>query len=132
LIGVVLSRQLGIDVEKIRADFATEKIAARFFSANEVRNLVSLSPEKRGAAFFSCWTRKEAYIKGRGEGLSYPLNGFDVSLLPGEPAALLASRTDPAEVSRWSLISLEPAPGYAAAVAVEGRDLELSCWAWLG
>jgi 4'-phosphopantetheinyl transferase len=81
-------------------------------------------------AFFHCWTRKEAYIKARGEGLSLPLDQFDVSLVPGEPAAVLGIRQDPSEASRWSLQELDPAPGYAAALAVEAHGLHLACWQW--
>ena len=81
-------------------------------------------------AFFLCWTRKEAYIKARGEGLSLPLDQFDVSLVPGEPAALLSTHRNPHEAFRWSLQELTPAPGYAAALAVEGHGWHLACWQW--
>ena len=66
---------------------------------------------------FLCWTRKEAYIKARGEGLSLPLDQFDVSLIPGEPAALMNTRPDPDEAFRWSLQELTLDSGYAAALA---------------
>jgi 4'-phosphopantetheinyl transferase len=92
--------------------------------------LQALSPDLQREAFFRCWTRKEAYIKARGEGLSLPLDQFDVSLAPGAPAALLGTRPDSSEASRWSLQNLDPAPGYAAALAVEGRGCRLACWQW--
>jgi len=82
-------------------------------------------------AFFNCWTRKEAYIKAKGEGLSMPLDRFAVTLAPGEAAALLETRDDPQEASRWSLRELHPGPGFAAAVAVEGDGWNLKCWQWL-
>ena len=81
-------------------------------------------------AFFNCWTRKEAYIKARGEGLSLPLDQFDVSLAPGDPATLLNVRGDPLEASCWSLQELIPGPGYVAALAVEGHGWRLACWEW--
>ncbi len=79
-------------------------------------------------AFFACWTRKEAYIKARGDGLSLPLDQFAVSLAPGEPAALLYTAWDPQEAARWALHDLAPGPGYRAAVAVTGHDSQLTCW----
>ena len=81
-------------------------------------------------AFFNCWTRKEAYIKGRGLGLSLDLNQFDVSLIPGEPAAILNIREEGQDVSRWSLHALSPGPGYKAALVVEGHPRSIKCWQW--
>jgi 4'-phosphopantetheinyl transferase len=84
----------------------------------------------RAEAFFNCWTRKEAYIKARGECLSLPLDRFDVSLRPGEPARLLGTRMNDEEVSRWSLLELSVCEGYALALAVEGSDWHLKCFGW--
>lgn len=128
LFAVARGREVGVDVERVSPRVECENIAGRFFSPREVAGLLALPPPRREAAFFDCWTRKEAYIKARGEGLSLPLDAFDVSLAPGEPAALLANRLDPAEVSRWSLRGLAPWPGFAAAVAAEGRGWRLKCW----
>jgi 4'-phosphopantetheinyl transferase len=128
LYAVTRGREVGIDLEYIRSDLEVEQIAERFFSRREVATLRTLPPEVQRQAFFLCWTRKEAYIKARGEGLSLPLDQFDVSLIPGEPVALLSTQGDPYEVSRWSLQELTPAPGYAAALAVEGRGWHLACW----
>ncbi|MDX1523036.1 MAG: 4'-phosphopantetheinyl transferase superfamily protein, partial [Anaerolineae bacterium] len=75
-------------------------------------------------------TRKEAYIKAIGEGLSHPLDTFDVSLRPGEPAKLLAIRNTPQAIDRWSIYHLRPAPDYVAALVVEGQDLSINCWRW--
>ncbi|MCA1567210.1 MAG: 4'-phosphopantetheinyl transferase superfamily protein [Acidobacteria bacterium] len=121
-------RELGVDLEHMRPDFAGEDIAERFFSAREVSMLRTLPAEARTPAFFNCWTRKEAYIKARGEGLSHPLDAFDVSLIPGEPAALLGTRGDPRELTRWSLHSLDVGEAYAAAVVVQGTDYTLRLW----
>jgi 4'-phosphopantetheinyl transferase len=122
-------REVGVDVEQARADFAGEEIAARFFSAREVECLRAVGQDLRTEAFFNCWTRKEAYIKAIGEGLSRPLDSFAVSLTPGEPAALLYS-ANASEPSRWSFRELKPAPGYAAALAVEGHGWRLLCYDW--
>lgn len=130
LCAVGLSREIGVDLEYIRADLADEQIAERFFSAVEVATLRSLPVQMQPEAFFNCWTRKEAYIKGRGEGLSLPLDQFDVSLVPGEPARLLNTRGDPQDVYRWSLQALSPGAGYVAALAVEGHAWRLQCWDW--
>ena len=108
----VQDHEVGIDVEHIKKDFETEGIAERFFSAGEVETLNTLAAEERPAAFFRCWTRKEAYIKAIGSGLSHPLDSFDVTLAPGEPAAI--SRVE----ELWSLFDLDVAPDYAGALAV--------------
>jgi len=131
LYGVSRGREVGIDLERIRPDFADDRVAERFFSSREVAALRSLPQSMRRDAFFNCWTRKEAYIKARGEGLSLRLDQFDVSLAPGEPAALLDTQDDPQEACRWSLQELAPSPGYVAALAVEGHDWQLKCWQWL-
>ncbi len=130
LYAVSRGRDVGVDVEYVRADLADERIAERFFSPREVAMLRAVPAEQRREAFFHCWTRKEAYVKARGEGLSLPLDQFDVSLAPGEPAALLSTPGDPPEVTRWSLRALDPGPGYIAALAVEGNGWRLRCWQW--
>lgn len=113
-------RELGIDVESIRPDFATEAIAQRFFAPAEVAALRGVADDLRTQAFFTCWTRKEAFIKARGKGLSIPLDAFEVSLVPGAAAAILVTHDDAAEAPRWSLHDLHPGPGYVGALAVAG------------
>ena len=130
LLGLTSGREIGVDVERHRADVTDEPLAERFFSAREVAVLRALPPEQQTEAFFNCWTRKEAYIKARGEGLSFPLARFDVSLAPEEPAALLRTRGEPREAARWSMLNLSPGAGYAGAVIAEGRDWRLQCWDW--
>lgn len=115
-------REIGVDLEFIREDLADDKIAERFFSRREIDALKTVAADLRKQAFFNCWTRKEAYIKARGEGLSMPLDEFDVSLVPGEPAALLRNHKEPAEVSRWSMQSVAVPDGYVAALVASGRD----------
>lgn len=130
LYAITRNRRIGVDLEYIRTDFACEQVAERFFSSRERATLRSLAPRLKHQAFFTCWTRKEAYIKARGEGLSLPLDQFDVSLAPGGPAALLNTRGDPQEANRWSLRELKPGPGYVAALAVEGQGWQLRFWQW--
>jgi len=118
-------REVGVDVEYIREELADEKIAERFFSVREIEMLKSVPAESKKRAFFNCWTRKEAYIKALGEGLSMPLDEFDVSLAPGEPAALLLNHKEPEEVRRWTMRAIPAPPGYVAALVVEGSDWRL-------
>jgi 4'-phosphopantetheinyl transferase len=124
-------REIGIDLEWIRPDLANEQIAERFFSPREVATLRALPTHMQPDAFFACWTRKEAFLKALGDGLARPLDRFDVSLAPGEPARLLHIDGELEEVSRWSLQELKPAPGYAAAIAVEGHGWNLARWKWV-
>ncbi len=126
LVAVAREREVGVDLEKVRA-IEVEEIAERFFSAAEVAVLRGLPADRRVDAFFRCWTRKEAYLKATGKGLSGGLDQFDVSLAPGEPAALLAHRGAPAEAGRWQLRELAPAPGYVGALAVEGPSPAVWC-----
>jgi 4'-phosphopantetheinyl transferase len=124
------NRQVGIDVEYKRAGLDYEALAKVSFSPNEQASLRSLPYDVKQEAFFNCWTRKEAYIKARGTGFSIPTDQFDVSFLPGEPAALLQHREDLRETTRWSLRELEPGMGYTGALAVEGVGWRLHCWQW--
>ncbi len=131
LYAITRHREVGVDLERLRPDLEGEQTAERLFSPREIAVLRALPPNLRLEAFFTCWTRKEAYIKARGGGLTLPLDRFDVSLAPGEPAALLSINGDRQEASRWLLQSLAPAPGYLAALAVEGHDLRIKCWQWI-
>jgi len=118
-------RDLGVDLEYVKDDFDDELIASRFFSRAEVFALRTVSAELRKQAFFNCWTRKEAYIKARGEGLSMPLDQFDVSLRPNEPAALVNNYREEREVERWTMKTIPAPEGYVGALVVEGHDWQL-------
>jgi 4'-phosphopantetheinyl transferase len=109
--------ELGVDVEYLRPLDDSEAIAKRYFSAAEVTELLSLKPQERALAFFRCWTRKEAYIKAIGEGLSIPLDCFQVTLLPGKPARFIQIAAEMGNADDWTLHHLEPAPGYIGALA---------------
>jgi 4'-phosphopantetheinyl transferase len=125
LLAFALGRNLGIDVEFVRPEFPADEIAELYFSEQEVTELRALPPGMRAEGFYLCWTRKEAYIKARGEGLHIPLQSFNVSLTPGQP-----ERLESADSCRWSIRSLYPDPLYAGALVAEGQDLCLRQWAW--
>ena len=128
LIAVTRGRKVGVDVELIREGIELENLSSRNFSQMENQELMALPVEQRTLGFFACWTRKEAYIKAQGLGVSLPLDSFDVQL--GESAVLRATRPDASESARWSLHSLNVESNYAAALAVEGNDFEIRCWDW--
>lgn len=121
LLAFARGRALGVDVELMRQDFDHAAIAARFFSEDEQRQLAALAPADRYEGFFRCWTRKEAYIKAVGTGLSLPLHQFDVSLKPGDENALLCTRPDGAEAALWSMRDIPAGDGYVAALCVRGH-----------
>ncbi len=132
LIAITKNREIGVDIEAINPKTSCLEIAQRFFSPLEQSALSSLPEHLQTTAFFTCWTRKEAYIKAVGKGLSIPLNEFDVTLAPGEPAALLNVKQNPDEASKWSLIELISSSDMVAAVAVAGHCWKLHCWQWTG
>lgn len=123
-------REVGVDIEYMLPGRAEMSIARRFFSPYEVAALQAVPAAQQTQAFFSCWTRKEAYVKTRGLGLSLDLNLFDVSLAPGEPAALLNIREPGQRLEDWSLWNLEPGDGYAAALALKGALCQVVCCEW--
>jgi len=118
--------EIGVDVEYVKEDFATEDIARHFFSAYEVETLTGLPETEKAAAFFRCWTRKEAYIKATGRGMSQPLDGFDVTLRSEDDVALL--RTEDGSHERWRLLDIAVGAGYAGALAVEKPVGNIRYW----
>jgi 4'-phosphopantetheinyl transferase len=123
LLAFSLGRELGVDLEYVRADIASEEIAERYFSSREVAELLSLAQPQRAEGFFLCWTRKEAYVKAIGNGLQIPLKSFSVGLTRSEP-----ERIESADHERWALRSLRPASAFVGAIVAEGRDWQLRCW----
>ena len=131
LCAVTRGREIGVDIERLREDFEVFEVADRFFSRPEVDALRALPEASLREGFFTCWTRKEAYIKARGEGLSMPLDRFVVSVAPGSEARLLSSQEDTGGSEEWTLRALDPGEGYVAALAVEGAGpFELRCFDW--
>lgn len=131
LYAVARDKEVGLDIEMVREDVASLEIAERFFSTREVAMLRGLPQELQTVGFFNCWTRKEAYIKALGEGLSRSLQSFAVSLIPGEKAVLLSSDDDSQDAARWSLLEIFPGAGYVAALIAEGSAPTLRCWQWM-
>ena len=116
-------REVGIDVEAVRELPDADDVAARWFSRQEYATYRTLEPGDRALGFFQCWTRKEAFIKALGDGLFHPLDRFDVSLAPGEPARILRVEDVPGDRCRWRLEGFSPVPGFVAAVVAE-RPIE--------
>src|SRR6185295_11775094 len=111
LLAFSTDHEIGVDIEQERSVPEMDSIADRHFSPRESAALRRLDNPERARAFFRCWTRKESFIKAVGEGLSYALDAFDVTLDPGEPARLLRVAGDPDAVRRFHLEGLEPAAG---------------------
>ena len=111
---------VGIDIEPENPGIARSGIAEHFFAPGEIDHLSSVPEEDQDHAFLECWTRKEAYLKGKGGGLSLPLDGFEVSFGPGLPARLIRADTDPSDCMSWTLVDLTPnvPGGFVAALAV--------------
>lgn len=122
--------EIGVDLEYISPIPDVKQIAVRFFSPRENAWFQVLPESHVAEAFFNCWTRKEAIIKAIGDGLTLPLDQFDVSLVPGEPARLLVVQGDSEEAGRWWLKALKPAPGYTGALAIQGHGLDVRYWQW--
>jgi 4'-phosphopantetheinyl transferase len=118
--------QIGVDLEHVRRMNDMQQIADRYFCSEEAAEIMSLSSEERARAFFCCWTRKEAYIKAIGDGLSCPLDSFRVTVRPNADARLIHIGGNRATAKMWTLQDLNLATGYAAAVAYRDRHRSLS------
>ena len=121
---------MGIDIEALRPVPEAENIAARFFAPGEIEAFRLVAPAERERAFFSCWTRKEAFVKAVGSGLSHSLRSFEVTLRPGEPARIVQAGTMGSEARDWTLTELPAVPGYVGALAVKGDPRAIHYRAW--
>jgi 4'-phosphopantetheinyl transferase len=120
------NHEIGVDIEYVQNDFRGMEIASHFFSQREVAALSKLPPSAIDQAFFDCWTRKEAYVKAHGQGLSIPLGSFAVDF--NDSTQVLQDETG----ARWSCYALEAAPGFAGAVVAEGENWRVKCLDWAG
>ena len=132
LFGFTSGAPLGVDLEKIDESIEVERLASRFFSPIEAAAVLALSPHDRPAAFFRTWTRKEAFIKAHGEGLSLPLDQFSVTVPLDERVQLQRIGWAPETVGDWSLASFMVQEGLPGAVVLRGGLREYSFFDWQG
>jgi 4'-phosphopantetheinyl transferase len=130
LYAVAKQREVGIDLEQIRPGLETEEVVQAFLTGREQAELYRLPQAQQSAAFFRCWTRKEALVKARGEGVAGGLGQIDVSLEPHSANALRTVYDEPEAHLRWSLQSLQVPEGYTAALAAERHDWSTQAWNW--
>ena len=128
LVAVTPAQALGVDVEHLRPMDDADQIAERFFSRPERDSLLQISEHDKSNAFFRCWTRKEAYIKAVGDGLSMALDRFDVTLESEEDCRFLALDGDPDRARAWTLRHLDPPGNYVGALALEGGPWTIHAW----
>lgn len=129
LLAVSKKRQVGVDIEFIRTNFEEINIVEQIFSTPEIETLQSLPKNLKTKAFFDCWTRKEAFIKAVGQGLSFPLKEFSVTFSPFEEARLSLENIF-LKTESWRLIKLNVADNYAAAAAIEAKKTETKLFLW--
>ncbi len=129
-IAVTQGLKVGIDIELVHLLPDMDLIAAYFFSDDERAALSKLPDEEKMAGFFRCWTRKEAYLKAIGRGLSIPLDSFDVSLAPGNPIRMHSNRIHPDEVSRWSFYTFIPEHGFSGALVIDSSQVRPNFRLW--
>jgi 4'-phosphopantetheinyl transferase len=130
VIAVTRAGRVGVDVERIRENLDPLQLGARFFSTKESEWLRAQPVDQRFAAFFACWTAKEAYVKAGGDGLAVPLDGFGVIPHAGDEELHLEIYGKPEESKRWSMWQLDLGPDLRSAIAVEAVNckVRLGCW----
>lgn len=127
VIAIASQREIGIDIEATRREVDVLGVARRVFSPDEIARLTTLAPEERLGAFFRLWTRKEAYIKARGDGFGYPTRSFSVSHLPGDQDAMLVDEREAVAHLHWRVTDIVAPDRFRAALAAPGRDWSVLC-----
>jgi 4'-phosphopantetheinyl transferase len=131
LFAICIGSEIGVDLERVQPGIARERVAEHFFSALEVSELRALPAHEQDCAFLACWTRKEAYVKATGEGLSLSLQDFDVTLRPGDLPALRRTAWSELEPSEWRLHDLSAfCPGHVAALAIRSERVHITTRHW--
>jgi len=125
IIGFSKEQIIGVDIEKIKSDFAPLDLAKNFFSTEEVKALSQTKEPEMFQAFYRCWTRKESFIKAVGEGLSYPLDSFAVTMDDDHKARFLKIDNTKDSKKDWRLHSFVPAEGYIAAITTDGHPKKI-------
>jgi 4'-phosphopantetheinyl transferase len=128
VLAIAAGGKLGVDVELVRAMPDASDIARSNFSLRETAEFLALPDRSRSRGFFNAWTRKEAVVKATGDGLSLPLDSFDVSL--ADTPARLVRAPEGEDAARWTLYSFEPRTGYVGALAIDRRIERVSRYTW--
>ena len=131
LIGVTRAGEIGVDIERLRPVPDVDDIASRFFSESERQRIREMKSEDQARAFLICWTRKEAYIKARGTGLSTRLSSFEVEVREELPARLIQIDGDESTAASWTLLHVEPANDFVGAAAIEARAVRPRLFRWM-
>lgn len=125
IIAITQSREVGIDLEFLKAETATTDIAQRFFAPGEIKQLNLASTEQQQALFYRFWTRKEAFIKAIGQGVSFPLDQVDTSEQMGEEWSMVKATEEGWAAQKWMGLDLALPDGFLGALVVEGTGCEL-------
>jgi 4'-phosphopantetheinyl transferase len=130
LCAVARNSAVGVDVEHIRELRDMQGLANRFFSSSEAEQLAREQEDQQLASFFRCWTRKEAYVKAIGQGITCPLDSFAVSLTADAPTRLLHIDQDSTIAAAWTMVTIIPAQQYVGALATTGKVETVHSWVW--
>ncbi|PHN08618.1 4'-phosphopantetheinyl transferase family protein [Flavilitoribacter nigricans] len=131
VMGFTRDAAIGVDLEKINPNIEVKLIASRFFAEVEKRQILALPTERQASAFYRCWTSKEAFIKAHGQGLSLPLDQFEVEIHPDRKAALKNVHWEPELVESWSIIDFVPEDGFVGAVMCDTTIERVRCYSYL-
>jgi 4'-phosphopantetheinyl transferase len=130
LYGFARNREIGVDIECVRDLPDMDQLAEVIFSRREAQICGALPTHLKREAFFTYWTRKEAFVKATGEGLSQPLDKSEPTVHPGRSARLSNMDGESGRAFGFSIFDLKPASGFAAAIAARGESWRLRCWEW--